>query len=124
METYANGQLKNHYPALSASDYFLLRGMFNALPAHWKSTLRCHNMENVLITPPKESPTNPSTSKNSVSKKTDWDKIGTIALKPTAQIKFQELYQNFDFRWNEIYTRPCKKTIDCKTREFSTRILR
>ena len=45
------------------------------------------------------------------------------SLKPTAQIKFQDLYQNFVFSWNKIYTCLSKATIDCKIREFQYKML-
>ena len=57
------------------------------------------------------------------SKKIYWDIVGAIALKPTAQAKFQSLYPNFEFMWKEIYICPIRITVECKLREFQFKTL-
>ena len=42
--------------------------------------------------------------------------ISGIVVK--SEEEYEELCPNFDFKWDEIYNRPFKTTIDCKTREF------
>ena len=116
--------LTNSFPVLNISDYLRLGGLFSSFPVHWKTALRCNIIDSYIIG--SQSPRETETHSGSIFlKKIYWSIIAVIALKPTAQLKYQEIYLNFEFRLDEMkfITVLSKLQLTAKQESFNTRFL-
>ena len=89
--------LKTSFPVLNISDYLRLGGLFNTFPVDWKADLRRKIEDSYIIG--SQSPRETETLSGSISlKNIHWSIVAVIALKLTAQLKYEEIYPNFEFR--------------------------
>ena len=109
---------------LSLSDYLLLLGVFSAIPPRWKLLLKNEGTCNI-------DPTDKTASKDAFqdistmnSKSIYSAMIKLIQIPPTAQLKFNSLYNIPDILdWKNIYQLPGRVTLDTRTRAFQYKIL-
>ena len=109
---------------LSLSDYLLLLGVFSAIPPRWKLLLKNEGTCNI-------DPTDKTASKDAFqdistmnSKSIYSAMIKLIQIPPTAQFKFNSLYNIPDILdWKNIYQLPGRVTLDTRTRAFQYKIL-
>ena len=57
------------------------------------------------------------------SKRVYWELISGLVAQPTAQLKYNETFDDVCLDWKEIYSLPFKVALDTKTREFQYKIL-
>ena len=106
---------------LSLSDYFLLLGVFSATPPEWKLLKNEDNGNQLDITVPDDD-VNDITSMSSKSIYSAL--VKRVQISPTAQSKFDCLYNISDFLdWKNIYQLSGRVTLDTRTRAFQYKIL-
>jgi len=114
-------KLKKWDTVLSKADYFLLMGIYCAIPSDWKRLLNVEN-ESTDGTDSQPSVAIDSTSLN--SKSVYKELIKKVKIPPTAQSKFNSLDCDLvALDWKEIYILPRRVTIDSYSRCFQYKIL-
>ena len=112
----------------SPKDVFDLMSLMDAIPAPWRKSLKTNGYvakisfvlqdhihlvlvnQNVLIS-------------EVTSKRVYWKLISGLVAQPTAQLKYNETFDDVCLDWKEIYSLPFKVALDTKTREFQYKIL-
>lgn len=112
----------------SPKDVFDLMSLMDAIPAPWRKSLKTNGYvdkisfvlqdhiqlvldnQNVLIS-------------EVTSKRVYWELISGLVAQPTAQLKYNETFDDVCLDWKEIYSLPFKVALDTKTREFQYKIL-
>ena len=112
----------------SPKDIFDLMSLMDAIPAPWRKSLKTNGYvdkisfvlqdhiqlvldnQNVLIS-------------EVTSKRVYWELISGLVAQPTAQLKYNETFDDVCLDWKEIYSLPFKVALDTKTREFQYKIL-
>ena len=107
---------------ITNAEYFLLMGIYNAIPKDWINLLRTQsNSSNVASSNDNADP--PDVSLPSSSRGVYWDLVEKIKIAPTAESKYEEIFSAHDLRWEQFYLLPRKATLDSKTREFQYKLL-
>ena len=107
---------------LSLSDYFLLLGVFSAIPPEWKLLLKNEDDWNKIDITVPDDDLNDITSMSSKSIYSAL--VKRVQISPTAQSKFDCLYNISDLlEWKNIYLLPGRVTLDTRTRAFQYKIL-
>ena len=107
---------------ITNAEYFLLMGIYNAIPKDWINLLRTQsNSSNVASSNDNADP--PDASLPSSSRGVYWDLVEKIKIAPTAESKYEEIFSAHDLRWEQFYLLPRKATLDSKTREFQYKLL-
>ena len=99
---------------LSLSDYFLLLGVFSAIPPEWKLLLKNEDDANEIDITVPDDDLNDITSMSSKSIYSAL--VKRVQISPTAQSKFDCLYNISDLlEWKNIYLLPGRVTLDTRT---------
>ena len=100
---------------------FLLLSVFSSIPPEWKLLKNEDDGNQIDITVP-EDDLNDITSMS--SKLIDWALVKRVQISPTAQSKFDCLYNISDLlEWKNIYLLPGRVVLDTRTRAFQYKIL-
>jgi len=121
-----DGKLKNwdvfEEKNLSLSDYFLLLGVFSAIPPEWKLLLK--NGDDVNQTDKTVSDDYVKDITCMSSKSIYSALVKRVQIPPTAQSKFDSLYNISNILdWKNIYQLPGRVTLDTRTQAFQYKIL-
>ena len=112
---------------LNMNDIFLVIGIIDALPDHWREKLRMttHTKSITLNNDDIYFSINGKLTKleNLKQKTVYYELISKISSQPTAQKCFSKKYPLHTFEWDSIYPLPRKVTIECRTRDFQYKIL-
>ena len=112
------------------NEYLLLLGIYDAIPASWKNILKSaeaaftqqttdtldleHNLyvdgESVNL-------------EQLTTKILSWIFVNNIQVRPSAQQKYNNLFDELTLDWKQIYLIPRKATLDTKTRTFQYKLL-
>ena len=107
---------------ITNAEYFLLMGIYNAIPKDWINLLRTQsNSSNVASSNDNADP--PDVSLPSSSRGVYWDLAEKIKIAPTTESKYEDIFSAHDLRWEQFYLLPIKATLDSKTREFQYKLL-
>ena len=109
--------------SLSLSDYLLLQGIFSAIPHNWKLPFKdgenTNNRTDETVSDDDVQDITRMTSKSIYS-----TLVKRIQISPTAQSKFNSLYNIFGITdWKNIYQLPGQVTVDTRTRVFQYKII-
>ena len=112
--------MKNN--GITNAEYFLLMGIYNAIPKDWINVLRTQsNSSHVASSNDNADP--PDVSFPSSTRGVYWDLVEKIKIAPTAESKYEDIFSAHDLRWEQFYLLPRKATLDSKTREFQYKLL-
>ena len=112
------------------NDYLLLLGNHNSLPAPGKnilkssdSTLTWQSINSKDLDYDRYIDGENMKLEQLTTKKLYWTLLTNIQVPPSAQQKFNNLFNGHALDWKKIYMVPHKATIDTKTRSFQYKLL-
>ena len=112
----------------SPKDVFDLMALIDAIPAPWRQSLKMNGYENkrpfVLNDQIQVVLNNQDVLIDKAFSKSIYrELISRLVTPPTAQLRYNESFDNICLEWKEIYSLPFKVALDTKSREFQYKVV-